>query len=68
VVTRSGLRILPDTVATSWPGERVLPPIGNRPPAQALEDALQAIGSRYGSRTADVVTMQLEYPRPLRSP
>ena len=34
-----------------------------RPPAQALDQALQGIAGRYGTRTADFVAMQLEYPR-----
>jgi transcriptional regulator GlxA family with amidase domain len=63
VVTRSGLRVLPDRVATSWPAERLLPAIGDRPPARALDEALQGIEGRYGRRTADAVAVQLEYPR-----
>jgi len=61
--TRNGIRILPDQVASSWPGERLLPAIGDRQPARALDQALDAIAARYGMRTADVVAMQLEYPR-----
>lgn len=40
-----------------------LPSIAGRKPADALNDALDQIASRYGSRTADFVAMQLEYPR-----
>lgn len=61
--TRSGLIIIPDEVAANWPTERLLPAIGNQPPALALDEALRAIGSRYGERTTDFVAMQLEYPR-----
>ena len=61
--SRNGIRILPDRVATSRPREHLLPPIGNRQPAKALDEALQAIAARYGMRTADFVAMQLEYPR-----
>ena len=61
--TRNGIRILPDQVATSWPAERLLPAIGERQPAQALDQALDGIAARYGMRTADFVAMQLEYPR-----
>lgn len=61
--TRNGIRIHPDQIAASWPAERLLPAIGGRQPARALDDALRAIASRYGSGTADVVAMQLEYPR-----
>lgn len=61
--TRSGIRILPDRVATRWPAERLLPAIEGRRPADALDQALHGITARYGSRTADFVAMQLEYPR-----
>ena len=61
--TRTGIRILPDQVATSWPAERLLPAIGDRQPAAALDQALHGIVTRYGRRTADLVAMQLEYPR-----
>jgi len=61
--TRNGLRILPEQVAKDWPAERRLPAIGALPPAKALDQALLEIEARYGTRTADVVAMQLEYPR-----
>jgi hypothetical protein len=61
--TRNGIRILPDEVALSWPAERLLPSVGDRKPAEALDDALQGIATRYGTRTTDFVAMQLEYPR-----
>ena len=61
--SRNGLRILPDEVATNWPAERLLPSVGDRKPAEALDDALQGIAARYGTRTTDFVAMQLEYPR-----
>ena len=59
--TRSGIRIVPDRVATSWPEERLLPAVGDRQPAAALDQALHGIADRYGKRTADFVAMQLEY-------
>jgi putative intracellular protease/amidase len=61
--TRNGIRIFPDQVATSWPQGRLLPSIGDRQPAKALDQALREIGARYGMRTADFVAIQLEYPR-----
>ena len=61
--TRNGLRIWPDQVATNWPAERRLPAIGALPPAKALDVALLGIEARYGTGTADMVAMQLEYPR-----
>jgi hypothetical protein len=54
---------LPDEVAASWPAARRLPSVGDRKPAEALDDALQGIAARYGTRTTDFVAMQLEYPR-----
>jgi transcriptional regulator GlxA family with amidase domain len=63
VQTRSGIRIVSDRIAKSWPTEHLLPAIGNRQPARALDEALQAITARYGPRTAELVAMQLEYPR-----
>ena len=62
--TRNGIRILPDQVTTNWPAQRLLPAIGDRRPAEALDETLRAIANRYGTRTANVVAMQLEYPRP----
>jgi putative intracellular protease/amidase len=62
--SRNGVRILPDRVAASWPAAHLLPAIGVRPPARALDEALQGIAGRYGARTTDFVAMQLEYPRP----
>jgi putative intracellular protease/amidase len=61
--TSNGLRILPHQVAANWPAERKLPAIGEMPPAKALDQALLGIESRYGAPTADIVAMQLEYPR-----
>jgi transcriptional regulator GlxA family with amidase domain len=61
--TRNGIRIFPDRISTSWPAEQLLPAIGGRLPREALDQALHSIATRYGTRTADVVAMQLEYPR-----
>ncbi|OHV75630.1 DJ-1/PfpI family protein [Rhizobium sp. LCM 4573] len=58
-----GIRILPDQIATDWTQARALPAMGGLKPADALDRALSAIESRYGSRTADFVALQLEYPR-----
>ncbi|MCA6117615.1 DJ-1/PfpI family protein [Bradyrhizobium sp. WSM 1738] len=59
----SGIRIYPDQVTANWPAERLLPSLGDRKPAEALDSALQEITARYGTRTTDFVAMQLEYPR-----
>ena len=63
VATRHGLRIVPDQVGTAWQADRLLQVVDDQPPAQALDSALQQIAARYGARTADVVAMQLEYPK-----
>ena len=39
--SRNGIRIVPDQVAASWPGERLLPAVGERQPARALDEALE---------------------------
>jgi putative intracellular protease/amidase len=61
--SRNGIRILPDEVAANWPAARRLPEIGDRKPAEALDETLRAITARYDARTTDFVAMQLEYPR-----
>ncbi|QRM27946.1 DJ-1/PfpI family protein [Microvirga sp. VF16] len=61
--TRNHIRIIPDKVATNWSAEHLLPAIGSQRPAQALDQALQGIATRYGMPTADLVAMQLEYRR-----
>jgi hypothetical protein len=61
--SRNGIRIIPDKVAQDWPSEDLVPPIADKQPAVALDDVLEAIGARYGDGTANMVAMQLEYPR-----
>ncbi len=65
--TRNGIRVLPDQVVASWPAEHLLPAVGDRQPARALDEALQGITARYGTPTTDFVAMQLEYPGPAAS-
>jgi putative intracellular protease/amidase len=65
--TSSGIRILPDQVASDWPAERLLPAIGGGRPAQELEKVLDAIAVRYGEATADFVAIQLEYQRQVKA-
>jgi putative intracellular protease/amidase len=64
--SRGGVQIVPDRVRSSWPVATCLPAI-NRQPARALDEALDGIRARYGARTTDFVTMQLEYPTERRS-
>jgi putative intracellular protease/amidase len=63
LTSRGGVRILPDRTATDWDGDRLPPSMWRRRPAEALDAALEAIASRYGGPTTDVVAMQLEYPK-----
>ncbi|MCT7664069.1 DJ-1/PfpI family protein [Shinella kummerowiae] len=60
VTTRNGVRVLPDKIANTWPGQRLSV---DEQPAKALDGALQEIAARHGRDTADVVAMQLEYPQ-----
>ncbi len=52
---RHGLRVLPDRIG-------VAPASTDIPPLRALDRALDGISQRYGRRTADFVSLQLEYP------
>lgn len=61
ITTRSGIRIVPDVSAR--PKEDVVNAFTDRAPAEALDETLASIESRYGARTRYVVAMQLEYPQ-----
>ena len=61
--SRGGLLIVPDDVSATTPTSQQVLAIEATPPARVLDDTLRAIGARYGASTADVVAMQLEYPR-----
>jgi len=61
VTTRNGIRIVPD--ATARPKENIVNAFTDRPPADALNQTLAGIESRYGADTRYVVAMQLEYPQ-----
>lgn len=63
VVTRNGVRIVPDRIGTDMPAALPSFDIEGRPPAEALDQALDSIADRCGTGTAYVVAMQLEYPR-----
>ena len=60
---RGGLLIVPDEVSATTPTSQQVLAIEATPPARVLDDTLHAIGARYGASTADLVAMQLEYPR-----
>lgn len=64
VVTANGIRVFPDRVGPDQPQGRAVLAIPGQNPTEALDLTLQTIAARYGERTADVVAMQLEYPRP----
>ncbi|GAA5235025.1 transcriptional regulator [Verticiella sediminum] len=63
IVTRSGVRVIPDALAVERPADRHVSTFADQPPANALDQALLSITEQYGARTAEVVAMQLEYPR-----
>lgn len=63
VETRNGIRVLPDQTGGNWPADTMVPILPENAPSVALDQALAAISDRYGSDTADVVAMQLEYPQ-----
>ena len=68
VRTRAGLLIVPDRIAGDTSAKDLqLPAMRNVPAAHALDEALRAIGDRYGDETADLVAMQLELPRDVPS-
>jgi transcriptional regulator GlxA family with amidase domain len=63
ITTRNGIRIVPDSASADRPQQDAVVSFGDRAPAQALDEALSNIESRYGPRTRYIVAMQLEYPR-----
>jgi hypothetical protein len=63
VATRSGIRIVPESVSADLVKDNIVETYGNRPPAQALDNTLSNIETRYGPRTRYIVAMQLEYPK-----
>jgi putative intracellular protease/amidase len=62
VVSKRGLRIIPDRVAGKTAPRRMLPPPDNARPLRALDQALKAIAADYGPSTAAFVALQMEYP------
>jgi transcriptional regulator GlxA family with amidase domain len=63
IESRNRIRIVPDRTATSWPADHLVPAVDQRRPAEALDESLAAIRERYGTQTASVVAVQLEYPQ-----
>lgn len=63
IVTANGIRVLPDRDPGAWPEERVVSTFSGQGPVRALDQTLEAIGTRYGNATTHVVALQLEYPR-----
>ncbi|MFT4193268.1 DJ-1/PfpI family protein [Ottowia sp.] len=62
VVTRHGIRVIPDRQAADRPTQRRLDALTDEKPVEALNRTLRTIGAGYGAATAGVVAMQLEYP------
>ncbi|CAK7258734.1 MULTISPECIES: DJ-1/PfpI family protein [unclassified Shinella] len=67
VVTMNGIRIVPDRAGTNWPESRRVSTFPDRKPADTLDLTLDTIAARHGTGTANVVAMQLEYPRHIAS-
>jgi putative intracellular protease/amidase len=61
--TRGGLLIVPDRDSATRPSADQVLAIENAPPATSLDETLHSIATRYGAATANMVAMQLEYPR-----
>jgi hypothetical protein len=61
MTTSNGIRVVPDERTAEWPPSRLVSTYPDRKPADALDQVLGAIATRYGDRTAAVVAMQLEY-------
>ncbi|NLR98271.1 thiamine biosynthesis protein ThiJ [Rhizobium sp. P38BS-XIX] len=57
--SRNGLVLIPETPSNSDGPALEIPAF---PSAQTLDHALSEISSRYGESTADIVSLQLEYP------
>lgn len=64
IVTANGVRVVPDRTGADWRADREVSTFPERKPAEALDQTLEAIAARYGTRTTSVVAMQLEYPMP----
>jgi putative intracellular protease/amidase len=64
IVTRRGLKLIPDRVFNR-PGQpsRMLPLYEAFPATHTLDRALDGIAASYGRRTADFVALTMEYPR-----
>jgi putative intracellular protease/amidase len=60
-VSRNGVRIVPDRA--DWAADNRLTGMKHGAPARVLDMTLLDIAAQYGQPTADVVAMQLEYPR-----
>jgi putative intracellular protease/amidase len=63
IESKNGMRIYPEAAAKNWPATRLLEPIGNQPPQDALDETLNQMTVRYGIDTARFVAMQFEYSR-----
>lgn len=66
IQSRRGLVILPDNISDEASDiDRMLEPINSdTPSAMVLDQTLEDIEQYYGRRTADLVALQLEYPKP----
>lgn len=62
IVTKRGLTIVPDRVANVDAPRRMLAAPRTERPLRALDEALGRIAASFGQRTADWVSLQMEYP------
>lgn len=62
ILSKSGLRIIPDGIAPGWPDSRISAAILALKPAATLDATLDEIATRYRPDTASFVAKQLEYP------
>ncbi len=62
VMTRFGLRFLPDVEGASKKVDVVLPPLANIAPGKVFDTTLAGLEARYGRRTAHAVALDFEYP------
>jgi hypothetical protein len=64
IMSRNGLKILPDRASRKTSADRTIVLGDDESAVVALDSALQSIEESYGAPTADFVALQIEYPRP----
>jgi putative intracellular protease/amidase len=59
--TGGGILVIPDRTTSDWPVATRIRAIVDQKPAKVIDDVLADISARYGTRTGNLVAMQLEY-------